>query len=324
MAVAASLVPLFLFAQHGLPSKARNVPVSAWHRAPVANYYDPFEVFQARLQRPAPTPSKINKVKKIMRFNPELSAEKDPLGLRPGTHLVSFTEDNISIPYPFNPTAMTWKNVKKNYASPSLAKRMCNIVHHLVYLGNGTTIGFPEGLGQIENNHTYFVVPHKPGTVLPPHVVVERSLQLLAEEANAFTSQRYNLFGKNCEHFATFLLTGTARSIQADAVLIPLTILAQHKFVGGVTEKVTKWQKMLYDMGILKREGARSKSTRPAKQNMRTLRKYGLRPGMTNDQIDAWELRQRRKWNVLGLLPKKQNMEDAYQLALHYKRQNKK
>jgi len=98
--------------------------------------------------------------------------------------------------------------------------------HHGVYVGrrqiihfSGKSDGFLSGAGPIvrESLNDFFLdadraelIRHK--YTLPPTEIVKRAREKLK-------SDDYSLFTNNCEHFATWCVTGEARSSQIDDIL---------------------------------------------------------------------------------------------------------
>lgn len=90
--------------------------------------------------------------------------------------------------------------------------------HHGIDCGNGTVIHFSKAKGKISRNTiSSFASESLDGVVYaydykqcyPPSVVVQRAMSRLGESG-------YNLFGNNCEHFATWCKTGQWESQQVD------------------------------------------------------------------------------------------------------------
>ncbi len=120
--------------------------------------------------------------------------------------------------------------------------------HHGIDCGDGTVIHYTGSplrrinaairqtpLDEFTEGKKTVIVPYDPQP--PPDEVVERARERLSE-------QKYSLIFNNCEHFATWCMTGKAESTQ-----VRRAIGATVVFVGGVLTVVAVRERAKRDTG---------------------------------------------------------------------------
>lgn len=146
-------------------------------------------------------------------------------------------------------------DLKKGY---HLAVRRGKITHHGIYIGNDRVIHYDgkEDYGKniiIETSFSEFkqgdpvmVVTHPSGYT--PYEIVERAKSRLGEEC-------YGLITNNCEHFATWCVTGKSESSQVNFAMeiaesygpasdvlvgVPMGVLAFFELMDSCVKKLSK------------------------------------------------------------------------------------
>lgn len=202
---------------------------------------------QAALKRRSIRPQKrlLDKAVAGQVKNPLFRAADDSHGLQPGAHIVTYVQSANSFYWPVNPGSIRWSQIKNTQMSAASrthqmlsASRIGNaknawnlsrsLVHHGVYIGNGVVLDYPEGLRTIEDfvaGMKAYVVPH--ATHLRPDIIVKRAMKASVASLVAGKNKSYDAISHNCEHFANFIVTGKATSLQVTQVLVPIV------FIGG-------------------------------------------------------------------------------------------
>lgn len=217
-----------------------------------------------------------------------LTAAADRFGIAPGTHLASrFMEAPIPL---FLSTSAGWTghdNPQRGSATYGDGNTSCSLYHHAVYLGDGWTYGYPEGLGTIQKfmgrNKKYYEVAY-------PHTqdkkeIFRRAIDVIRHKRNKGFQRKYNKITTNCEHMATYIMTGTPASLQvlrAKLVLLGIGALTLARTVQGAAAARKKGVKM--------------------------MRKWGFKPGMKPHEIDRVHDQKRQKYSIFnhvrGRVPK--------------------
>jgi hypothetical protein len=205
---------------------------------------------------------------------PTLSSP-DPYGLVPGTHIASrFDESGVPL---FLTKGSGFQKQDSPFENVAIHNNSRNsLYHHGVYLGNGWVLGFPEGLSTLEDfigyNKLYYKVtyPRK----IDQKDVVRRAVQVFYARRIDF-GKGYDLFRKNCEHVATYIMTGTPQSLQVTrAKMIVLGI----------------------GSGLILALKAAQKASR------KLMRSWGFKPGMNKHQIHEQYNKQIAKYSIMNRL----------------------
>lgn len=175
--------------------------------------------------------------------NPFFRASDDSHGLQPGAHIVTYVQSANPFYWPVNPGSIRWSQIKNTQMSAvsrmrqmSAASRIGNaknawnlsrsLMHHGVYIGNGVVLDYPDGLRTIEDfvaGMKAYIVPH--ATHSRPDIIVKRAMEASVASLVTGKNKSYGMMYHNCEHFANFIVTGKATSLQVAQVLVPMVII---------------------------------------------------------------------------------------------------
>ena len=210
-----------------------------------------------------------------------LTAAADPYGIAPGTHLASRFADMLPL---FASTDKRWIKHSSSANTGGLkGNTILSLYHHAVYLGNGLTFGIPEGINTLshfmEGNKAYYEIVY-------PHSSLEKKKAIFRRVAHVFTEidsrpdsnfSRYSAIRRNCEHMATYLMTGKATSIQA-----------------------TRAKIVWLGVGAVFASRVLARAVFFVKKVTKLMRRWGFKPGMRKDAIDQTYDRQRRTYSFLN------------------------
>lgn len=153
----------------------------------------------------------LSDMNRLLRQN-NFTAQNDVYGISPGTHLAT------GFAPAFAPLGLLYA---AHETIPGSVKEitfgnMCQMFHHVVYLGNGYTIGWPEGLDRLElkPEEQVFIVPHR--SPLPTKEIVRRAI---AFALSPKPIPEYSALMRNCEHFANLIVGDAMHSSQSVACL---------------------------------------------------------------------------------------------------------
>jgi hypothetical protein len=211
-----------------------------------------------------------------------LTAVSDSYGIAPGTHL---TSQFMKAPIPLflskgtgwvqreNPTAH--KKMVENNSSSSL-------YHHVVYLGNGWTYGYPEGLGSVQNfmgdNKKFYEVVYPASSKSTKKEVFRRAIQVITHAVGPRPS-KYDKIQKNCEHMATYIMTGKAQSIQVSRAKFAMLGIGSATLIGLIAAAAAA-----------------------RKVGVKLMRRWGFKPGMRKDDITRAYERHKQSYSILNSL----------------------
>jgi hypothetical protein len=231
-----------------------------------------------------------------------LTAAADPYGIAPGTHLASRFTDALPL---FASKGKRW--IKHSSYAGNSTKGLENdtflsLYHHVIYLGNGLTFGFPEGLGTLSHfmkgNKAYYEIVY-PGSSTDKKSIFRRVAHAFTEGLTRpnsdFSASKYNVIKRNCEHLATYIMTGKATSLQ-----------------------VSRAEILLIGLGTAYAAAVLAKAVFFVRKISKIMRKWGFKSGMRRNAIDQVYDRQKRKYSFLnsirGRIPKE--LVDARNAAL--------
>ena len=201
----------------------------------------------------------------------------DPYGLVPGTHIASrFAESYVPF---FLATGSGFQKQDSPFKNSAQIDNSRNsMYHHGVYLGNGWVLDFPDGLSTLEKfigkNKLYYKVTYP--WKIDQKDVVRRAVQVFVAGLDPRYKLEYDTESKNCEHVATYIMTGTPRSLQ-----------------------VTRARMTLIGIGL----GYWTLVLKVALRKSRKLmRAWGFKPGMNKHEIHERYKNQIAKYSVMNRL----------------------
>jgi hypothetical protein len=239
--------------------------------------------------------------------------------LRPGREGPGRQRKNVS--------KVNWKNKGKQFLKylDNVGKTLekCNAKHHAIYIGNGTVVGFPEGIQSLRDvvnmgNKVYALPPDVNN--LPTREIVKRATQYAVDNfySPKLSIQKYNMFERNCEHFASFILTGKATSFQADRAKLIAAIgaLKAGREAVVLVDRRIKQVKEIYLKGkkLVTRFVVTPTQEKTDRQKKKLLASYGLKLGMSRSSLNAWVSRQPE------LLYYNKRKKEAYEIAKQHVR----
>jgi hypothetical protein len=216
---------------------------------------------------------RLNRARKVLVDNPRFTAAQDKHGLQPGAHLVVVMEGRAYtlsdwVSWLLNPGMIRWgeiKNVQKQDGPRTplqKVKNACKFHHHGIYIGNGMVMDYPGGLRTLKEfmgSEQAYVVPHARGS--RPKVIVERALQAAAA-LHIVPNPAYSEIFKNCEHFANFIATGKATSLQIAHAVIPVmvaggtvTVLVLQDWVHKGKQTLSALRRLVRAVHVVKKNG---------------------------------------------------------------------
>ena len=172
----------------------------------------------------------LDLVSSVLKTNPKLTAEKDPYGIAPGTHLAMPYEYNATKPFVGQGFGILGRQrmrmIVPGWNQGRGYRALYALFHHAVYVGNGTLMHVGGGgVGRmLRGTHTNFVGldPVDIASVLGNGLyIVEHTkslprMQIMYNLINAPGGWKYDRMTRNCEHFATEVVTGVPMSAQVE------------------------------------------------------------------------------------------------------------
>jgi hypothetical protein len=161
----------------------------------------------------------IDHVAHIYQNNPNLTAEKDKFDIAPGTHLAAPYETNWRTPFigkGFNGKMKMFKG-GNGWDDGTGWRGFLTVFHHAVYIGDGWVIHVGGGGARRLANKTFrnhvgidplgWMTLLGKGLYIVQHSDPKPRHQVMYDAIHALGDWNYNLYAKNCEHFATELVS---------------------------------------------------------------------------------------------------------------------
>ena len=192
----------------------------------------------------------IDVISQVFKTNPGLSAEKDPYGIAPGTHL--------ALPYQNN-----WKYVtvgkgifgrfgKQNMRliipgwsdDSSFFTGLNSVFHHGVYVGNGMVMHVGGGgvnrlrrgvhADRVGLDTLALMTGFGKGLYIVEHAQTLNKHQIMYNLLKAPGKWNYDRQSRNCEHWATEAVTGVPMSAQVERYVINMFVLVAFLTTGSI------------------------------------------------------------------------------------------
>ena len=169
-------------------------------------------------------------VSDVLKTNPNLTKERDPYGISPGTHLAfPFAQDTLK-PFVGKGLGMFGRQrmrlIVPGWDDASGLRGVYSLFHHAVYIGNGMVMHVGGGGYErmIRKDHTDYVGLDSlalasgmgKGLYIVEHARTLPPLQIMYNIINSPGGWKYNMMSKNCEHFVTEVVTGVPFSAQVE------------------------------------------------------------------------------------------------------------